>query len=83
MSCQDQICEQIFAHKLRLVIQSPAGSEIGQCLFSRRTAIRPAGFASNQALLPPAPHGFEGYRLLREYFVFPQRFSFFELAGFQ
>jgi type VI secretion system protein ImpG len=41
------------------------------------------GFATGQALLPPAPHGFEGYRLLREYFVFPERFHFFELKGFQ
>ena len=41
------------------------------------------GFAPEQALLPPAPHGFEGYRLLREYFAFPQRFLFFELSGFQ
>ncbi|HAV64558.1 MAG TPA: type VI secretion system baseplate subunit TssF, partial [Verrucomicrobiales bacterium] len=30
-----------------------------------------------------AIHDAEGYRLLREYFAFPQRFLFFELAGFQ
>ena len=77
-----QILEQIFAHKLRLVIQSPAErNKPGRVL--PLDCIRRAGFLPNQALLPPAPHGFEGYRFLREYFAFPQRFLFFELAGFQ
>ncbi len=77
-----QIFEQIFAHKSGLVVQSPS---------NRKPSIRPlpadcirrVGFAPDQALLPPAPNGFEGYRLLREYFAFPQRFLFFELCGFQ
>ena len=34
-------------------------------------------------MLPPAAHGFEGYRLLREYFAFPSRFLFFRLEDFQ
>jgi type VI secretion system protein ImpG len=76
-----QIYEQIFAHKLRLVVQSPdrklAGTVFGA------DCIRRVGFAPEQALLPAAPHGFEGYRLLREYFAFPQRFLFVELTGFQ
>ena len=77
-----QIYEQIFGHKSRLVIQSPANrNQAGAAL--RSDCIRRVGFSPEQALLPPAPHGFEGYRLLREYFVFPQRFLFFELSGFQ
>lgn len=43
--------------------------------------IEPAGFEDEQALLPPTLHGFEGYRLLQEYFAFPQRFLFFDLLG--
>ena len=77
-----QIYEQIFSHKLRLVVQAPAGQKSTGIVLPA-ASIRPVGFASEQALLPPAPHGFEGYRLLREYFVFPERFRFFELAGFQ
>jgi type VI secretion system protein ImpG len=76
-----QIYEQIFAHKSRLLIQSPSEHKTVGSLPAG--SIRPVGFASNQALLPPAPNGFEGYRLLREYFAFPQRYLFFELAGFQ
>jgi type VI secretion system protein ImpG len=73
--------EQIFAAKSGLIIQS--GSERGK-LLGRLPAdtIRRVGFANDQALLPPSPRSFEGYRLLREYFSFPQRFLFFEAAGF-
>lgn len=77
-----RIYEQIFSRKLRLVVQAPSGRNQSAVILSEES-IRPVGFGSDQALLPPAPHGFEGYRLLREYFVFPERFHFFELAGFQ
>lgn len=77
-----QIYEQIFAHKARLVIQSPTARDRKATILGPETIHR-VGFAANQALLPPAPQGFEGYRLLREYFAFPQRFLFFELSGFQ
>ena len=40
-----------------------------------------AGFDDDQALLPPTLHGFAGYRVLQEYFAFPQRFLFFDLLG--
>ena len=41
--------------------------------------IEPAGFADDEALLPSTLSGFEGYRVLQEYFAFPQRFLFFDL----
>jgi type VI secretion system protein ImpG len=77
-----QIYEQIFAHKFRLIIQSPADRTHASTVLSP-DCIRRVGFAADQSLLPPAPHSFEGYRLLREYFAFAPRYLFFELAGFQ
>lgn len=44
-------------------------------------AVEPVGYEDDQALLPPSLHGFAGYRLLQEYFAFPQRFLFFDLRG--
>ncbi len=77
-----QIYEQIFGHKLRLVVQSPGNPKArGEPL--KADCIRRVGFTADQALLPPSPRDFEGYRLLREYFTFSQRFLFFELTGFQ
>ena len=43
--------------------------------------VRAVGFEDEQALLPVTLTGFGGYRLLQEYFAFPQRFLFFDLVG--
>lgn len=43
--------------------------------------VEPVGFDDGEALLPQTLHGFEGYRLLQEYFAFPQRFLFFDLTS--
>lgn len=43
--------------------------------------VRPMGFEDEEALLPPGPRSFQGYRLLHEYFAFPERFLFVELRG--
>ncbi len=45
------------------------------------SSIRGAGFRASEALLPPSRRSFEGYRYLREYFAFPERFLFAELSG--
>jgi type VI secretion system protein ImpG len=45
-----------------------------------RTAVQSMGFSDDEALLPPARRQFSGYRLLQEYFAFPQRFLFVRLA---
>ena len=44
-------------------------------------AIAPVGFDEEHALLPVTLRGFEGYRLLQEFFALPQRFMFFDLCG--
>ena len=38
---------------------------------------------TSQALLPYDRRSFQGYRLLREYFAFPERFHFFGVRGLQ
>jgi type VI secretion system protein ImpG len=43
--------------------------------------IAPIGFSDAEALLPPSRQAFRGYRLLQEYFAFPQRYLFVELSG--
>jgi type VI secretion system protein ImpG len=45
--------------------------------------IAPLGFDADAALLPVTPKGFEGYRLIQEYFTLPERFMFIELRGLQ
>ncbi len=45
--------------------------------------LRPLGFEDDEAMLPYPPRSFSGYRLLQEYFVFPEKFFFFELGGLE
>jgi len=44
-------------------------------------SIQPVGFSDTEALLPVTLRSFQGYRLLQEYFSFPQRFRFFDVTG--
>jgi type VI secretion system protein ImpG len=43
--------------------------------------IRPVGFEPDQGMLPYPLRSFPGYRLLQEYFHFPEKFFFFDVAG--
>ncbi len=43
--------------------------------------VRGAGLRDEEALLPVTLRGFQGYRLLQEYFAFPQRFLFVDIDG--
>lgn len=46
-------------------------------------SLRPSGFDEDQSVLPYPKRSFDGYRLLHEYFAFPQKFLFLELAGLE
>jgi type VI secretion system protein ImpG len=72
--------EQILAHGGRVVLQSGTGRQ-RKTIALNGPGIGAVGFSPEESLLPVAPRSFEGYRLLREYFVFPQRFLFFKLRG--
>jgi type VI secretion system protein ImpG len=43
-------------------------------------AIEPVGFAPEEALLPYPARAFAGFRLLSEYFAFPEKFLFLDLC---
>ena len=45
------------------------------------SSIRRRGFGDEEAVLPHGARSFQGYRLLQEYFAFPERFLFVELGG--
>ncbi len=44
-------------------------------------AIRPVGFEADEGMLGYTPRSFLGYRLLTEYFAFPDKFLFFDVLG--
>jgi type VI secretion system protein ImpG len=46
-------------------------------------ALCAVGFGDDETLLPPSDRGFRGYRLLQEYFAFPEKFLFLDLTGLE
>ena len=46
-------------------------------------SVRQVGFAPDEDVLPYPRHSFVGYRLLQEYFSFPEKFFFLDIAGFE
>ncbi|TVZ38901.1 type VI secretion system protein ImpG [Alteromonadaceae bacterium 2753L.S.0a.02] len=49
--------------------------------FIDSSAITAVGFEETQGLLPYPPNSFLGYRLLTEYFAFPEKFMFIDISG--
>jgi type VI secretion system protein ImpG len=47
----------------------------------RKDCVQPVGFARDEGMLPYAARSFLGYRLLTEYFAFPEKYLFVDLAG--
>jgi type VI secretion system protein ImpG len=71
---------QLLGSGTRLLVRGAAAS--GHVTVSLgREAIERMGYADDEALIPPARRQFSGYRLLQEYFAFPQRFLFVKLSG--
>lgn len=46
-----------------------------------KESIERCGFSAEEALIPHSGRSFQGYRLLQEYFAFPQRYLFATLAN--
>jgi type VI secretion system protein ImpG len=46
-------------------------------------AVRPVGFEADEGLLPYPARSFIGYRLLTEFFAFPEKFLFFDVEGLE
>lgn len=52
-----------------------------QVRYASGSIVRGLGFEKDEALLKQSPRSFDGYRILQEYFAFPERYLFVELAG--
>lgn len=67
---------------LRGVVLLPDGDETRAVTLPAH-ALSHVGFSDEEALLPYPPTAHAGYRLLQEYFHFPRKFQFFDLAGLE
>jgi len=72
-----RIHEQVVADSLGFYARSTRSGAMVH--FRPATSIRQRGLDDDEALLPVTHRSFQGYRLLQEYFAFPERFLFFSL----
>jgi type VI secretion system protein ImpG len=79
----DAIYEQIFRSGIGVIAVKPKAIPVPEQFSPAKLSIRSVGFGGEDTLLPETARSFSGYRLLREYFTFRQRFLFFELASLQ
>ncbi|MBX3382429.1 MAG: type VI secretion system baseplate subunit TssF [Phycisphaeraceae bacterium] len=81
-----RLYEALFAHARAVVIRPvPVGLKRGNWQHTaspdgRPMAIHQVGFSAQEALIPYDDRSFQGYRLLHEYFAFPQRFLFAKIS---
>ncbi|MDM4014727.1 type VI secretion system baseplate subunit TssF [Roseiconus lacunae] len=73
-----RLYEQLMSNAVGLAIR-PAGGDSSWTVQMGRDRVAPLGFEDENAMLPYGPRSFKGYRLLQEYFAFPQRFMFANL----
>jgi type VI secretion system protein ImpG len=66
----------------RIIIRDPSPKSKIAPVVLDAGALRHAGFDESDSMLPYTRRSFAGYRLMMEYFCFPQKFFFFELSGF-
>ncbi len=73
-----RLYEILFSRVCEVQLQTVDGVLIAR---SGPECIKPVGFAAHEGILPYSPRSFLGYRLLTEYFCFPEKFLFFDLEG--
>ncbi len=65
-----------------VVVRDPARPG-HQPLILPGTLVQPVGFGPEEGMLPYSRRSFPGYRLLQEYFSFPEKFHFVDLKGLE
>jgi type VI secretion system protein ImpG len=68
---------------LRILVRDPAPKTKHKPILLPATSLQPAGFGEDEGMLPYPGRSFLAYRLLQEYFTFPEKFLFLDLAGFE
>jgi type VI secretion system protein ImpG len=68
--------ELIFCHVLRVAIL-PENAR--RPVYLPPDSIRPVGFGAGEGVIPYPSHSLPAYRLIQEYFAFPEKFHFFDI----
>ena len=75
-----RVYDQLFTSVIDVAI---AGDGTADPISLGPGVLKPVGFARDEEVLPYPRHALPGYRLLQEYFNFPDKFLFFDLHGLE
>ncbi len=73
--------ELLFNNVCHVECVAGAGTGAAKSITLAPSSISPVGFDDEEGVLPFSKRSFPGYRLLFEYFCFPEKFLFFDLLG--
>lgn len=73
--------EMLFVHACQVQLRPRRPTPGVDPILMGPEAIAPVGFEPGEGLLAYSDRSFLGYRLLQEYFHFPQKFFFFDIVG--
>ncbi len=73
--------ELLCANTVQVLVRDPTPNSRVRSVVLRGDSLRPAGFSEEESMLPYPRRSFPGYRLLQEYFTFPEKFFFLEATG--
>src|SRR5579863_3265276 len=75
--------ELLFSRLNRIQIRDlTSGSKLAP-IYLPASALNAVGFSPNEGMVPYSAASFAGHRLLMEYFAFPEKFFFVDLAGLE
>jgi type VI secretion system protein ImpG len=72
--------EVLCANTVQILVRDPEPGSRVRPVILPPTSLTPAGFSESESMLPYPRRSFPGYRLLQEYFSFPDKFLFFDVA---
>lgn len=76
-----QLHELMLSACTGVLVGPPGRAGEGKRRWLPPTALRPVGYADDEAMLPVTHRGFSGLRVLQETFAFPERFLFVDIEG--
>jgi type VI secretion system protein ImpG len=73
--------ELLCSRLVRILVRDPTPGSRTAPVSLPPDALHPLGFAEDEGMLPNPRRSFEGYGLLQDFFVFPEKFFFMDLIG--
>lgn len=77
------IYELLCCNLLQIVVRDTTPGSRIPAFTLPATSLTPVGFAADEGMLPYPKRSFVGYRLLQEYFSFPEKFFFVDVTGLE